>query len=117
MIFECGAIILIIIMLSFMSYRGGQRGGWSIGVLPLLLVPTGHIIGIWICRFIAGIFAISTATAWLGIDLFMLMITCLILGVISLRIKRRSLRIAYLAVCGIYSAILTCVLIVRSILT
>lgn len=116
MIFECSAIILVILIMSFMCLKGSKKSGWSIGMLPLILVPAGHITGSWLNALIATVFRITPIIAWISIDICVLMVTCLMLGIISLQIKKSRLRIAYLVVCGLFSAILTCVLIVRSIL-
>ena len=110
MIFECSAIILVILVLSFIQI------GWGIAMLPLILVPAGHITGSWLCALLARMLRITPVAAWIGIDLCVLMTTCLLIGIISLKIKRKRLRIAYLTVSGLFSAILTCVLIVKAIL-
>ena len=116
MIFECSAIILVILIMSFMSLKSGKKSGWSIAMLPLILVPAGHIAGLWLSAPIARLLHITIVAAWIGIDLCVLTITCLLLGIISLNIKKARLRICYLSMCGLFSALLTCVLIVRSIL-
>lgn len=116
MIFECSAIILVILVIAFMSYRYGAKIGWSTGMMPLIIVPLGHICGNWMKSFFGSIFGITPTTVWIAFDLISLVVTCLIIGAISLRIKKRKKRLAYLITCGGYSAILTCVLIVRSIL-
>ncbi|WMJ84560.1 hypothetical protein ACS3UN_06575 [Oscillospiraceae bacterium LTW-04] len=115
MIFECSAIILVILIMSFMSL--GKKSAWSIAMLPLLLVPAGHIAGLWLSEPIAGLLHITVVAAWIGIDLCVLTLTCVLLGIISLNIKSTRLRVGYLSVCGLFSALLTCVLIVRSVLT
>lgn len=117
MIFECSAIILVILIMSFMSLKSGKKSGWSIAMLPLILVPTGHIAGLWLSAPISRLLHITVIAAWIGIDLCVLTVTCLLLGIISLNIKSARLRIGYLSVCGLFSALLTCVLIVRSVLT
>ncbi|MFV0497852.1 MAG: hypothetical protein ACK5L0_06785 [Candidatus Fimivivens sp.] len=114
MIFECSAIILVILVMSFMSL--GKKSAWSIAMLPLLLVPAGHMAGLWLSQPIAELLHITTVAAWIGIDLCILTVTCVLLGIISLNIKRTRQRIAYLTVCGLFAALLTCVLIVRSVL-
>ena len=116
MIFECSAIILIILVIAFMAYRYGAKSGWCTGMLPLTIVPFGHICGSWMRFFFGSLFDVAATTAWIGVDLISLVITCLMIGGISLQIKKRKKRIAYLVTCGVYSALLTCILIVRSIL-
>ncbi len=117
MIFECSAIILVLLIMSFMSLKSGKKSGWSIAMLPLILVPAGHIAGLWLSAPIARLLHITVIAAWIGIDLCVLTLTCLLLGIISLNIKSARLRVGYLSVCGLFSALLTCVLIVRSVLT
>lgn len=114
MIFECSAIILVILTMSFMSL--GKKSAWSIAMLPLILVPAGHIAGLWLRNPIARLLHITEIAAWIGVDLCVLMLTCVLLGTISLNIRSTRLRIGYLSVCGLFAAILTCVLIVRSVL-
>lgn len=116
MVFECCAIILILIIMSLMASRGTAHVGWGLAFLPLLIVPSAHIVGAWSGHYIAVLLGITDMTAKIGIDLFSLVATCMFIGGISLKIKKKRLKIPYIAVCGCYSAILTCVLIVRSIL-
>ncbi len=116
MIFECSAIILVILLMSFMTLKSGEKRGWSIAMLPLILVPAGHIAGLWLRVPIARLLRITPVAAWIGVDLCVLAVTCLLLGGIALNIKQTRLRAAYLIVCGLFSALLTCVLIVRSVL-
>jgi len=116
MIVECCAIILIIVVMAVIVSREGRKSGWIVGILPLIIVPLGHIIGVFLDSHIANIFGLTAVTAHIAVDLAALVITCLIIGGISLQIKRRRKRYAYLVTCGLYSVLLTCVLIVRSII-
>lgn len=116
MVFECSAIILIILILSVLILRSGSRSGWGVAVLPLLLVPAGHIARNWLVPPFSRLIPADTPATWIGFELITLAITCLLLGLISYKIKRRSAKLAYLVVCGGFSAILTCVLIVRTVL-
>ena len=99
-----------------MASRGTNHTGWGFALLPLLIVPAAHIVGIWSGQYVGSLLGITDITAKIGIDLFSLVITCMFIGGISLKIKKKRLKIPYLVVCGLYSAILTCVLIVRSII-
>ena len=116
MIFECCAIILIIVVMAIIVSREGRKSGWIAGILPLVIVPLGHIIGILVGTHLAKMFGITSTTAHIAVDLAALVVTCLIIGGVSLQIKRRRKRYAYLITCGLYSVLLTCVLIVRSII-
>lgn len=115
MIFECSAIIVVILVMSYLLFRSEGSSGWGIGVLPLTLVPASHIVGPRLSLMLVRLFGLEYLTMRIGVDIFALVITCLLLGVISSRIKRKRSRWAYLAVCGGFSAILTCVLIMRTL--
>ena len=116
MIVECCAIILIIVVMAIIVSREGRKSGWIAGILPLTIVPLGHIVGVFISTHISRMFSITVITAHIAVDLAALVVTSLIIGGISLQIKRRRKRYAYLITCGLYSVLLTCVLIVRSII-
>lgn len=116
MVFECSAITAIILILSVLILRSGNKSGWGVAVLPLLLVPVGHIAGNWLVVPISRLISADLPAAWIGFELFTLAVTCLLLGLISYMIKSRRAKIAYLVVCGGFSVILTCVLIVRTVL-
>ena len=116
MLFECCAIILVILVVAVIVSREGQKNGWVAGVLPLVIVPLGHILSILVGAHIGKLLGISIMTARIAIDIASLVITCLLIGAISLQIKSRGKRFAYLFTCGIYSVLLTCVLIIRSII-
>jgi hypothetical protein len=115
MIFECSAIIVVILVMSYLIFRSGSGYGWGIGVLPLTLVPAAHIVGPQLSLVLIQLLRIEYLTARIGVDICALMITCLLLGAISSRMKNKRSRWAYLVVCGGFSAILTCVLLVRTV--
>lgn len=116
MIVECSAIILIILCMSFLMYRSSGKNGWSIGVLPLALVPAAHLAGVRFSTALGRLLPVDGVTAWIALELAALVLTCLMVGIISRQIKRRRPRMAYLVICGVFSTVLTCVLIVRSVL-
>ncbi len=116
MIFECSAIILVILILSVLIVRSGNRSGWGVAVLPLLLVPAGHIAGNWMIVPLSRLIPLGIPAIGIGFELFTLAVTCLLLGLISSKMKTKRARLAYLIVCGGFSVLLTCVLIVRMVL-
>lgn len=113
MIFECSAIILIILILSVLILKSGNKSGWGVAVLPLLVVPSGHIAGQWLVEPISRLIRTDLSVAWAGFEIFTLAVACLLLGLIASQIKSKRARLAYLIVCGSFSVLLTCVLLVR----
>ncbi|MEG2204189.1 MAG: hypothetical protein RRY21_03415 [Oscillospiraceae bacterium] len=116
MIFECCAIVVLILSTSVMLSRPGKGSGYGIAVLPLLLVPLAHILGIYLSPPLGRLLPITAMTVYICVDLLALVATCMLLGGIATRIRRRRSRWMYLMICGGFSAVLTCVLLVRSVI-
>ena len=116
MFFESYAIIAVVLTMSYILSRREKSSGYSVGILPLIIVPAVHVTGRTIVGPIIKIFSIDLTTAWVIIELTALMLTCLLLGAISVSIKNRKLRISYLALCGGFSVILTSIYLVKTVL-
>jgi hypothetical protein len=114
--FESYAIIAVVLLMSYILSRQEKSSGYAVAILPLLIVPAVHIAGRTIVRPITQIFSIDSITAWVIIELIALMLTCLLLGAISVSMKNRNLRVSYLALCGGFSVILTSIYLVKSVL-
>ena len=116
MLFECGAIVVVILAAAAMMFRSRSGNGYGVGILPLTLLPLAHMIGKKLSVVISKVAPINVATAYIAIDILALMITCLMLGGISTYINKKSSRVSYLIICGGFSAILCCVLLVNTII-
>ena len=115
MVFECVAIIIVILVSSVSIISSNKRGsGFGIGILPLIFVPAAHILVVLSRRAIVRVFDVSILSAIIVVDILALVITSLLLGAISTRILKKRTRWTYLILCGGFSAILTCVLMVKS---
>jgi hypothetical protein len=115
MIFENCAIIAVILVMSFMIFRSGKYSGFSIGVLPLTLVPIVHIVGLLSSPSLSRLLHLDRITAVVAIDIIALLVTGLLIGAISNAIKSRRLRWGYLITCSLFSALLTIVLVLHTI--
>lgn len=114
MILECSTIILLILLMAFMMFRSERGGrGYGVAILPLIIVPAMHVIGYSLAPLLSRMLSIQLMTARAGIEVCGLMACCLLLGAISTRMKKRT-RWMYLVICGGFSAILTCVLLIRT---
>lgn len=115
MTFESYAIIAVILLMAYILSRREKSSGYSIGILPLIIVPAAHATGKTIVGALSDMVSINPSTAWIVIDLTALMLTCLLLGAISVNMKNRSLRVSYLVLCGGFSVILTSIYIIRTV--
>lgn len=110
MTFECSAIILVILVMSFMTLRAGQPGN-AVGCLPLVIVPAFHIISAKLASMLVKLTGLEPPVLRAAVGIFGLMIACILLGVISLQVKKKRVRVGYLVISGGFCAVLTCVLI------
>jgi hypothetical protein len=116
MIFECSAIILVILIMSYLIFRSGNGYGWGIGVLPLTLVPAAHIVGVHFSYWLSRPLRVEPMIARVGVDVIALVETCCCWAPSRRRMKRNAVALDHLVTCGGFSAILTCVLLARTIL-
>ena len=118
MTMTCIAIIIIVLISAYMCMRNGsQKVGYSI--LPVAMVPAGHIIGTqFILRLmkagglikeVAAVMSVATA-----LDVAACVAGCAIVIVISKTIFRRNAtRRAYIASLSAFMAILTVALLIN----
>ena len=116
MLLECCAIIALLLVTSAMIIRAGKGRGYGVGVAVLTLVPALHIIGSHLSAVVGRLTALSNTTSYILIDLVGLVVTCLVIGALSMRIKSVKKRVGYLILCGGFSVVLTFILIVGSII-
>ncbi len=112
MIFECGAIIAVVVVMAYFMLRSGMSG-YAIGVLPLALVPAFYIISDSLTIFLLRYFNWSYVNIRISIILFALVVSCLLIGGVSLGIKNTTKRLFFLVMCGLFSIILTTLLIIN----
>lgn len=113
MILECATIILVIIVAFFILI--GKGNGYAIGVLPLVILPTTHILGKTLSNGVAKMISVTPMTAYILLDVLALMVACLATGIIATQIREKRKRISFLIICGLFSACLCCVLIVNTL--
>ncbi len=111
---ECSAIILIIGIMAFSTMRSG-RYYFSLGVLPLAIVPFIHLMGNVIARGLSALTPLSYFMARIGVDIAALVVACILFGIMSVHIKGKKQRLSYLVLCGGFTLIFTCVLVARLI--
>ena len=116
MVLECSAMILVVLMLCYILMQYYKGSGYAIGALPLVLVPLVHILGRSLAYPVGYVLRLNRTAAYIALDVTALMLTCLLLGLISANIRNQKRRWSYLLICGGFSTILTCTLLVRSVL-
>ena len=115
MAFACSAIILIVVFMFFILARSGRGYGWSIGILPLLIIPVNYFISSWISLPLSQKLDLSRINALIVLYICALILTYLFIGMISLYINNKRSKFAYIFLCAGFSTILTFVFISRII--
>ena len=115
MVVECWAILLIILVMSYMYSRAGRRN-FGVAILPLTFVPFAHLIGGPLSRFLSDRTLLSYPnTIQISIDVLAVVVSCLIFGAFSRTVQKKSSRMAYLFLCAGFTVVLAWVLIFNTI--
>lgn len=111
MLVECWVIIVLILLMCYAIFRSGKTGQ-AVAILPLLLVPLAHLLGNPLSRLLDGLFAnLSGRLFWVSFDVIGLVVTCVLCGMLAGNMGKRATRRTYMVLCGVYSAVLTIVLV------
>ncbi len=110
MILESTAIIMVILVMSFMMLRSGRRG-YALVTLPLVIVPVTHISSSRIAIILSTLLPYDFVSLRVGVDILGLVLSCVIFAVLSAGIRHKRTRLIFLIMCGGFSVILTSVLI------
>ena len=113
MVFECCAIVIIILIMCFMVLRTG-RSRTAIMLLPLVIVPFTYIISGPIASFIATLLIVNPVKIKIIINILALVIATLLFSGLSPNIKTKVPRYAYWAFCLVFTVILELVLLFNS---
>lgn len=116
MMAACFAIIVVVLISSFMCVRAGQKK-IGISILPIALVPMGHMIGSQILirlrnsSIVSPTVAMSIVTA---VDVAALVAgIAVIIAICQSCFKRKSSKRFYCTVLAIFMSVLTFVLLVN----
>ena len=115
MVVECWAILLIILVMSYMYSRAGRRN-FGMAVLPLTFVPFAHLVGGPLSRVLVDCTSMRFPNiVQISIDVAAMVVSCVIFGILSRSIQKKSSRMAYLLLCGGFTIVLAWVLIYNTV--
>jgi len=108
---ECWVIIVLILLMASIIFRTG-RIGQAVAVLPLTTVPLFHLIGGPLSRILDSWFPTLSGNLFhVSIDVAGLVIACVLYGLLAGNMGSRRGRRMYMILCGVFSALLTIVLV------
>ena len=105
MLVESIALIAIVFALAFAFLRAGKKD-FSMGLLPLLILPGVNIFISYISKFFSKLLDIEyniTATCTI---LVALVATCILIGTSGWRFKKKVHRTIYFLLCGLFALVL-----------
>ena len=115
MLVECLAIVVVILLLSFVFLRSGRKD-YALTTLPLMLLPTVHVItSLLLASPLNGAFSLDTGGITVAIDATSLVVSCVLLGLFSHQITSKKARNFYLVISILFVVVLTWVLIANAI--
>lgn len=113
MVVECFAIILVLLILSYMFMRSGKVAT-AVSVLPLTVVPIAYLVSKPMASVLARwLTQMTISEIRISIVIVGLIITGIILGSISVKISKKMLRRGYLWLCGSFTIIISVIMIVK----
>ena len=105
MLVESIALIAIVFALAFAFLRAGKKD-FSMGLLPLLILPGVNIFISYISKFFSKLLDIEyTITATCTI-LVALVATCILICTSGLRFHKKVHRTIYFLLCGLFALVL-----------
>ncbi|MBC8547129.1 hypothetical protein H8711_09335 [Clostridiaceae bacterium NSJ-31] len=111
MLVESWVIIVLILLMAAIIFRTG-RAGQAVAVLPLATVPLFHLLGIPLSHLLDGWFSgMSSDLFQVSFQVVGLVIACVLYGLLAGNMGSRKGRRVYMILCGIFSALLTIVLV------
>ncbi len=108
---ECLAIIALLLSITFIYFRTGRRR-FGLSVLPLGIVPLFHIIAYFTAKPISRLLHIQTATVVAITDIIGIAVCAALVGAMSAYYKGKA-KTVYFLITGVFSIILTSVLIIN----
>ena len=114
MFLECGVVVLLSLILSYLFVRSGKRAT-GIAVLPLIVLPLFNMAGQAFSSQLAKL-GILGVLEWQVLFVFLgLLIGGTLLGLISLNLKRTKTRQVYLILCGGFTVLFAFTIIINII--
>ncbi|HIZ56827.1 MAG TPA: hypothetical protein H9671_11675 [Firmicutes bacterium] len=100
--------ILCVLLLVVVVFLRAKKYEFAIASITLIIVPVGNVLAILLSYPIARqIPGVETADVAITINVAALILSCMILGFISHRIRTRSARSVYMILTGLFVGILS----------
>lgn len=113
MIVECFSIIALVILTFIVMSSKKSRSG--LAILPLIITPIMHILAKPISSVIISFTNANQNYIIIAVHIIALVLSGILYGCIATKFNEKSARLTYLILCGLFTVVLTIVLIVNSL--
>ena len=113
MIVECFSIIALVILTFIVMSAKKSRSG--LAILPLIITPLLHILTKPISSLIMAFATANQNYIIIAIHIIALLLSGILYGLIATKFNEKSSRLTYLILCGLFTVVLTIVLLINSI--
>ena len=110
MIIECWTIIILLTAVALIYIRAKRRH-YALGILSMTIIPLFHVLGYGIVTLTLRFTNVPAVQIRTVIDILALPIASVILVVLSGKIRSKKVRAGFIAFCGGFMLILSCILI------
>jgi len=104
-------VITGILFLVALSFAASKRKQFALAVIPLILVPAFHLLGYPLSPWIAGLLDTAVWRIYILIDVVGLILSCILLALLSFRIKATRNRALFLVATCTFNVILAMIFI------
>lgn len=116
MVVECISILVILLAIVAVFLRAHKRS-YALSILPLFFVPGAHLAATAVLLLVRKAAPDSDwfDLARIAATLIGLICSCIMLGVLSVRMKSKRRRLTYVVLCGIFLLALTWMLVANAL--
>ncbi|MCM1328350.1 MAG: hypothetical protein NC253_02830 [Ruminococcus sp.] len=110
MVVECVTIFGLIFVVAVMYIRAKKRN-YALATVPLLILPAANVLAYAFSGGIAGLLSIDRFIAYSAIDIVAAVVSSCLVGLMSGKFGKKSVRGAYIAMSLIFNIVLAAILI------
>lgn len=110
MLVECAAIFCLIFVVAI-TYIRDHRKDYAFATIPLLILPMVNIIAYLSSEKISSWLPMDKFTTYSAINIVAVIVSSCLVGIMSVKFRKRATRSAYIAMSLIFNIVLAAILI------
>ncbi len=107
---ECSAIFCLIFVVVIMYIRSGKRD-YALATIPLLVLPMVNVLAYLLSGKLSVVLPMDKFTVYTALNIIAVIVSSCLVGVMSVKFKKKSNRMAYIIMSLIFNIILAAILI------